>query len=175
MSPNLSPWAVLRSTFYAFAASLLFYCAFLGILTVPYFQNHIIYLNSLTQTWGQDVNFPEQWGFLRNQVVPFELATPDGEILHAWHILPLGLYQQHEEMLVQEPAGLARDITERLSFKMLRDDPESLLVLYFHGAGGTLASGCKQHQVFFITPFSVNDSRRTRVFFCFRRSGLSVL
>lgn len=141
MSSSLRPWAVFRSTFYAFAASLLLYCAFLGILTVPYFQNHIIYLNSLTQTGGQDVNSPEQWGFLRNQVVPFQLATPDGETLHAWHVLPLGLYQKHEDALVQEPTGLARDITQRLGFKMLRDDPEALLVLYFHGAGGTLASG----------------------------------
>ncbi|KAI1362542.1 Alpha/Beta hydrolase protein [Xylaria arbuscula] len=87
------------------------------------------------------VNVPEQWGFLRNQVTPFFLTTPDRESLHAWHILPLGLHQQHQEALSAEPQGLAVDIKERLSFKLLRDDPSSLLVLYFHGAAGTLGSG----------------------------------
>ncbi|KAK5635265.1 hypothetical protein RRF57_010977 [Xylaria bambusicola] len=38
-------------------------------------------------------------------------------------------------------SGLALDIKERLSFKLLRDDPSSLLVLYFHGAAGTLGPG----------------------------------
>ncbi|KAK0723531.1 abhydrolase domain-containing protein 12B [Lasiosphaeria miniovina] len=103
--------------------------------------NQVIYLNSVTLTWFRDVNIPEQWGFLRNQVTPFVLPTPDGEQLHAWHVLPLGLYQQHEGRLTREPAGLAHDISQRTCFKLLKDDPDSLLVLYFHGAAGTLGSG----------------------------------
>lgn len=117
------------------------YTVFLAILTIPAVQNQVVYLNQVTLTWFKDVSAPEQWGFLRNQVTPFTLQTPDGQTLHAWHILPLSLYQQHESQLREEPAGIATDITVRLSFQLLRDDPDSLLVLYFHGAAGTLASG----------------------------------
>ena len=117
------------------------YGAFLAILTIPAVQNQVVYLNKVTLTWFQDVSVPEQWGFLRNQVTPFTLDTTDGEKLHAWHILPLGIYQEHEDALTREPAGIAHDITERLCFKLLRDDPDSLLVIYLHGAAGTLGSG----------------------------------
>ena len=34
---------------------------------------------------------------------------------------------------------------------------------------------CKQHPVFFIALFSTNNARRTPIFLCFRRFGLSVL
>lgn len=135
---------VVTSGIYALLASTVGYFSFLGVLTIPACQNQAIYLNKVTLTWGQDLNVPEQWGFLYNQVTPFLLDTSDGETLHAWHILPLGLYKKHEKELIDEPAGLALDITSRLSFKsfkLLREDPESLLVLYLHGAAGTLASG----------------------------------
>ncbi|KAK8087792.1 hypothetical protein PG997_002753 [Apiospora hydei] len=132
----------LRSVACAVAAPTLLYALFLALLTIPYLQNQVIYLHRVNQTGSSDLNVPEHWGFLRNQVTPFHLRTPDGETLHAWHILPLGLYQQHEDRLVQEPASeVAPDITQRLSFQLLRDDPEALLVLYFHGAGGSLGSG----------------------------------
>ncbi|KAI0184740.1 Alpha/Beta hydrolase protein [Xylaria flabelliformis] len=133
--------AALRSVFYGLLASTGLYALFIGILTIPVLQDQIIYLNRVTLTWCQDVNIPEQWGFLRNQVTPFFLTTPDGESLHTWHILPLELYRQNQEALSKEPQGLALDVKKRLSLKLLRDDPSSLLVLYFHGAAGTLGSG----------------------------------
>ncbi|CAM1506501.1 Fc.00g061420.m01.CDS01 [Cosmosporella sp. VM-42] len=105
------------------------------------FKNQVIYLNRVTLTWFQDVTVPEQWGFLHNQVTPFTLRTPDREILHAWHILPLGLYQDHEERLLIEPAGIVPNISQSFGFQLLHDDPDALLVLYFHGAAGTLGSG----------------------------------
>ncbi|KAI0113921.1 Alpha/Beta hydrolase protein [Nemania sp. FL0031] len=130
-----------RSVFYGLLASAGLYTFFIGLLTIPLLQDQVIYLNRVTLTWFQDVNIPEQWGFLRNQVTPFFLTTPDGESLHAWHILPLELYRQNQEALSMEPQGLALEVKERLNFKLLRDDPSSLLVLYFHGAAGTLGSG----------------------------------
>lgn len=132
---------LLQLVVYALLIIVVGYFVFLAILAIPFFQSQVIYLNSITLTWFQDVNVPEQWGFLRNQVTPFTLSTPDGEQLHAWHILPLDLYRQHEKDLVQESDGLSLDIKARLSFKLLRDDPEALLVLYLHGAAGTLGSG----------------------------------
>ncbi|KAI1119870.1 Alpha/Beta hydrolase protein [Nemania abortiva] len=131
----------LRSICYGLLASTGMYALFIGLLTIPVLQDQVIYLNRMTLTWFQDINIPEQWGFLRNQVTPFFLTTPDGESLHAWHILPLELYKQNQEALLAEPGGLALDVKERLSFKLMRDDPSSLLVLYFHGAAGTLGSG----------------------------------
>jgi len=122
-------------------ASTVSYFAFLGLLAIPIVQDQVVYLHKVTLTWFQDVNVPEQWGFLHNQVTPFRLKTPDGESLHAWHILPSGLYQQHEDQLIKEPSGLTLDIKARTSFRLLKDDPKALLVLYFHGAGGTLGSG----------------------------------
>src|SRR5689334_21080674 len=112
-----------RSTLRTLGIGALCYFVFLGLLTIPFFQDQAIYLHGITLTWFKDVSIAEQWGFLRNQVTPFTLRTPDGVTLHAWHILPLGLYRQHEEELVKQPEGIAVDVTDRTSFKLLRDDP----------------------------------------------------
>ncbi|KAF4555263.1 Alpha/beta hydrolase-like protein 4 [Elsinoe fawcettii] len=132
---------ILAAVIIGVAASTGIYFFFLGLLIVPTFQTHAIYLHRIKLTWGKDVNVPEQWGFLHNQVTPFHIQTPDNESLHAWHILPLGVYQQHETEFLAEPSAQTFDITGRHSFKYLREDPDVLLVLYLHGAGGTLASG----------------------------------
>jgi len=117
------------------------YIVFIVLLTIPALQDHVIFLHRIKLTWSQDVNIPERWGFLRNQVTPFHLKTPDVETLHAWHILPLETYRQNQAKLRDEPTGLCTDIEQRLSFTLLRDDPTAQLVLYFHGAAGTLGSG----------------------------------
>ncbi|XMA18750.1 hypothetical protein WAI453_011541 [Rhynchosporium graminicola] len=92
-------------------------------------------------TWFKDLNVPELFGFLHNQVSPFSITSLDGETLYAWHILPLGIYRKHEAALIMEPSGFALDVTSRLSFRLLRDDPEVRLVIHFHGAAGTVGSG----------------------------------
>lgn len=56
-------------------------------------------------------------------------------------MLPLELYRKHRQALLNEPSGFVPDITEKLGFMLLRDNPSSLLVLYLHGAAGTLGSG----------------------------------
>ncbi|KAK5215323.1 hypothetical protein LTR96_011555 [Exophiala xenobiotica] len=84
---------------------------------------------------------PEQWGFLRNPLTPFRLTTPDGESLYVWHILPLELYRRNVQALVDEPDGLCQDVEARFGFRLLKNDPKSLLIIYLHGAAGTLASG----------------------------------
>ena len=133
--------AVFRLALWVIAFATAIYLIFLAVLTIPFFQKQVIYLHRVVLTWSQDVNVPENWGFLHNQVTPFNLHTPDGETLHAWHILPLEAYRRNQQQLVEEPSGLADDIKTRLSFKLLREDPDALLVLYFHGAAGTLGSG----------------------------------
>jgi abhydrolase domain-containing protein 12 len=117
------------------------YAMLLGLLATPTFQSHAVYLHAIQMTWFKDLNVPELFGFLRNQVTPFSIKTPDGEQLYAWHVLPVELYRKHEPSLVAEPIGLVSDVTSRLAFQLLRDDPEARLVLHMHGAGGTVGSG----------------------------------
>jgi abhydrolase domain-containing protein 12 len=62
-------------------------------------------------------------------VTPFNFTTPDGETIHAWHVIPLGLYAKHEAELLQQAPGLAEDITKTKGFKLLRDDPDSKLII----------------------------------------------
>lgn len=132
------------------------YATFISLLTIPTLQDHVIYLHRVTLTWFQDVNIPEQWGFLRNQVTPFHLKTPDGEVLHAWHILPLETYRQHQSELRDEPSGLCLDIQERLSFKLLKNDPTAQVVIYLHGAAGTLGSGWRPQSYRALSAASTN-------------------
>jgi len=57
------------------------------------------------------------------------IFTPDGEKLYAWHVLPLGLYAQHEEMLSQQPMdGIKTPIEERGALKLLQQ-PDTRLVI----------------------------------------------
>ncbi|KAM5349890.1 hypothetical protein ACJ41O_006395 [Fusarium nematophilum] len=111
---------------------ILAYILFLVLFFLhPGLQAHVIYLHAVKPKLPADGERPERQGFLRNQVTPFTIPTPDGETLSAWHVLPLGLYRRHREALSREVVGL----------QLLRDDPGSLVVLAFHGAAGTLATG----------------------------------
>ncbi|KAL8993466.1 MAG: hypothetical protein Q9169_006322 [Polycauliona sp. 2 TL-2023] len=123
----------------AVAAGL--YATLLGLLTRPSFQAHVVYLHKIQMTWFKDLNVPESFGFLRNQVTPFSIKTSNGGALYAWHISPINLYRKHESALIDEPSGFTSDIQSRTSFKLLQDDPEARLVIHMHGAAGTVASG----------------------------------
>ncbi|KAJ4309722.1 hypothetical protein N0V94_008792 [Neodidymelliopsis sp. IMI 364377] len=151
-----SALAVLKPLLGTLAGVIGLYAAFISLLTIPVLQDHVIYLHRVTLTWFQDVNVPEQWGFLRNQVTPFQLKTPDGETLHAWHILPLETYRQHQDDLRHEPTGLCENIEKRLSFKLLRDDPTAQLIVYLHGAAGTLGSGWRPQSYRALSAASTN-------------------
>lgn len=124
------------------------YLGLLGaMITVPALQAHAIYLHRVTLTWFKDLNVPEQFGFQHNQVTTFRIPTEDHVSLHAWHILPLGVYRRnYEALLNQQPLGTVGendDFTSTLNFRLLRDDPEARLILYMHGTSGTMASGCR--------------------------------
>lgn len=72
-----------------------------------------------------------------NQVTPFYLATKDGHRLFTWLVAPLGVYARYLNDFVCEQAGV-EDVTEKLAFRLLRDDPEARLLIYFHGNAATL-------------------------------------
>ena len=138
----LDPYSVLRQCTQFFLGALIIYFSILGLLIAfPPLQTHAVYLHRVTLTWFKDLNVPEQFGFLRNQVTVFRIRTEDGEQLHAWHILPLGIYLKHQEGLLQDESHSRQDVTEARSFALLKEDPEARLILNFHGTAGCIASG----------------------------------
>lgn len=123
--------------------ALLYVTALSALIAAPSLQAHAIYLHKVTLTWFKDLNVPEQFGFAHHQATPFYIPTPDGEKLHAWHVLPLGAYlEKQPALLAQGPdGGLIDDFESTLNFRLLRENPDARLVLYFHGTSGTMASG----------------------------------
>ncbi|KAJ4317624.1 hypothetical protein N0V94_004848 [Neodidymelliopsis sp. IMI 364377] len=86
---------------------------------------------------GKWLDEPERAGFLKNQVTPFRIATKDGHRLFTWLVAPLGVYARHVDDFVREQAGV-EDVTDKLAFQLLRNDPEARLLIYFHGNAATL-------------------------------------
>ncbi|KAI1642673.1 alpha/beta-hydrolase [Daldinia loculata] len=117
------------------------YLLFILLGAFPFFQRHFLYCHRINTLFWHDLNKPEYWGFARNQVTPFSLSTVDGESIYAWHILPLTTYLKHENKLQAQQRGYSDDITKTASFKLLKDEPDARLVIYFHGNGGHVAQG----------------------------------
>ncbi|KAI9372224.1 hypothetical protein BJX61DRAFT_457764 [Aspergillus egyptiacus] len=141
MGANYLVGSFLKYGSMSLAVAVDLYAVLLGLLTTPTFQSHVVYLHAIQMTWFKDLDIPETFGFLKNQVTPFAIKTPDNESLYAWHILPIELYRKNELALTAEPTGFVSDITSRRAFQLLRDDPDARLVIHFHGAAGTVASG----------------------------------
>jgi abhydrolase domain-containing protein 12 len=136
----------MAASFFKYASLLVafvvgLYAILLGLLTTSTFQSHVVYLHTIQMTWFKNLDVPESFGFMRNQVTPFYIKTSDNERLYAWHILPIELYRKHEPLLVAESSGFVSDVSSRLAVQLLRDDPDSRLILHMHGAGGTIGSG----------------------------------
>ncbi|PHH86815.1 hypothetical protein CDD83_9729 [Cordyceps sp. RAO-2017] len=119
------------------------YTVILGLLTTPVIQRHALYAHKINTLLWADVNRPETWGFASNQVTPFTLDTPDGESVYAWHITPLPLYLKNEARLTKQPLGLSSDFAQTESFRLLREDAEARLILYFHGNAGHIAQAVR--------------------------------
>ncbi|KAK8121727.1 hypothetical protein PG984_010397 [Apiospora sp. TS-2023a] len=125
------------------AAPLGLYISFILLGSIPLFQRHFLYAHKLNTLFWHDIDKPQYWGFARNQVTPFPIQTSDGETLYAWHILPLQAYLKNEDKLQAQPAGFVEDVTSTESFRMLREDPDARLVVYFHGNAGHIAQAIR--------------------------------
>ncbi|GAB7338300.1 hypothetical protein MBLNU457_4616t1 [Dothideomycetes sp. NU457] len=128
------------STFLYRAASLpvlliVTYAGFILLLTIPWLQRNALYAHKVNTTYFHNVSRPEQFGFAKNQVTPFNISTPDGETLFAWHVLPLDIYALHQETLTTSPPTLST----RLS--LIKNDPDARIVINFHGNAGHIAQG----------------------------------
>ncbi|EAA30038.2 alpha/beta-hydrolase [Neurospora crassa] len=137
------------------------YALFLGLVSIPYIQRFAVYSHKINTLWWppHNPNRPERWGFAKNQVTPFPLHTLDSQTLYAWHILPLGLYARHESALAAQDrssngGGYVPDITTTVNFRLLRDDPEARLVLYFHGNAGHITQSIRPRSFHALTSVS---------------------
>ncbi|KAI1204134.1 alpha/beta-hydrolase [Annulohypoxylon truncatum] len=156
MAARASCWAIPLSVSLGIPISL--YVTFILLGAFPFFQRHFLYAHRVNTLFWHNIDKPEYWGFAKNQVTPFSLTAPDGESLYAWHILPLPTYLKHENTLQFQQSGFSDDITKTESFKLLRNDPEARLVVYFHGNAGHIAQRIRPNSY-----HSLTDSSRYHV------------
>lgn len=126
------------------------------ILRTPWLEKHVVYMHQLALTEGKDLNKPEQFGFAHNQVSPFYIETRDGVKLYTWHVLPLGVYHKHYKQLtqLQGRTHIAEDFTQTPNFQLLKNDPESRLVIHTHGSSGALTAYARADTYRFLSALS---------------------
>ncbi|KAL1391193.1 Alpha/Beta hydrolase protein [Phyllosticta capitalensis] len=134
--------SILKVGYFGLAAIGAAYAIFVFCLTNPTIQRHALYANKIVSGWWVEPDKPQAYGFAKNQVTPFNVTTPDGETLYAWHVLPLNVYEKHEEELLDEPSGRVDDrFPQTKAFKLLAEDPKARVVINFHGNAGNIAQG----------------------------------
>lgn len=132
----------LKTAFAGLLVSGTVYLVLLGFLAgFPALQTHVFYLHRVTLTWLKDLTIPEQFGFAPRQVTSFYIESEQNERLHAWHVLPLGLYRRNLSFLLSDENAESNHKRPSTALDLLKNDPEAHLVLYFHGTAGCLASG----------------------------------
>ncbi|KAL8358742.1 hypothetical protein RB601_009894 [Gaeumannomyces tritici] len=123
------------------------YAGFLCLCAIPFVQRNAVYAYRINSLLWSNVNKPERWGFAKNQVTPFWINVPGSESkVYAWHVMPLNVYAKHEERLLKQAEGPHEDFTHTETFKTIKADPNSRVVISFHGNAGHIAQGVRpQH------------------------------
>jgi pimeloyl-ACP methyl ester carboxylesterase len=135
--------SIFKKAFWSLAGAGIAYLLSILALTFPSIQRNALYAHKVNPTLFQNLSDVEQFGFLHHQVQPFTVRTPDNETIHAWHILPLHLYHEHQEELVdQNDFGLktSESVIDTVAFKLLANDTNAHVILNFHGNAAHLAS-----------------------------------
>lgn len=83
-----------------------------------------MYAHKIHSGFWHDVNKPESFGFAAHQITPFNISTPDKEVLYAWHILPLSTVSAHRHAL-----AAADPLDQSLPLKLLKSDPKARVVV----------------------------------------------
>lgn len=96
-------------------------------------RSSALYANKINTLFFHDLNHGLYFGFADGQVTPFEITTPDGQTLYAWHVLPLDVYARHERKLrtgERHKTPLA-DFAKTLQFQLLSSsaDPPARVVI----------------------------------------------
>ncbi|KAK2766685.1 Monoacylglycerol lipase abhd12 [Arachnomyces sp. PD_36] len=165
---------IFKKAYWTLAASGLVYVLFVFSLTFPDVQRAAVYVNKINPARFHDVNDVESYGFLKHQVQPFNLTTPDEETLYAWHMLPLHLCLEQEAALVEDPpSGPASNITQTAAFNLLASNPRARVVLSFHGNAAHLGSVLRPEFYRSILATSTPEDPVHVISFDYRGFGLS--
>ncbi|KAI4652738.1 uncharacterized protein J4E78_007565 [Alternaria triticimaculans] len=169
--PNLK--AIFTKAYWTFAILGIVWAAFVGLLVNPTVQRHALYAHKFHTGFYHNVTNPEEFGFAKGQVQPFWLTTADQEKLFCWHVLPLDVYLENEhELFTAAVSGeVAEELKGTIGEKLLSSDPESRVVVNFHGNAGHIAQGYRPS-----TYRSVSGIPKTHLVTCdYRGFGLSTL
>jgi hypothetical protein len=104
-------------------------------LSNTYQPNSALYAHKIHSGFWHDVNKPESFGFAAHQVTPFNVSTPDNEVLYAWHILPLATVAANRDAL-----AAADPLDQTLPLQLLKSDPEARVIV-----------NCKSSHLFVLT------------------------
>lgn len=126
---------VLQKCVVALLVAIVGWLACVALCASVTIQRHVFYLHRLPIWWSQKLGIPESFGFLHNQVLPLRLSTSDGEKLYAWLVTPLALYARNEQAFLSQTSR--HQDNSDIAMRLLRN-PESKLVIYFHGNAGTV-------------------------------------
>lgn len=137
--------AIPRWALYPILIPSALYSLLVILATFPPVQRELLYMHHARQFW-LDANDPVSHGFAPGQVTPFYIPTPDGQKLHAWHVLSPTDYAKHEEVLRREPTGLLEEPWLSEGFRIVRDgavrDKRNVIV-FFHGNAAALDQGVR--------------------------------
>ncbi|EEH41603.1 hypothetical protein PAAG_03166 [Paracoccidioides lutzii Pb01] len=165
---------IFKKAYWFLAFAGLVYVLGVFSLTYTYIQRAALYMHKLNPTYIQDVNDAEYFGFLKSQVQPFNIRTPDNENLYAWHILPPYLCKKYEELLLANASsGPAEDVTKTMTFKLLTEDPNARVVVNLHGNAAHIASGYRPQVYRSFLGASTPDHPVHVIAFDYRGFGLS--
>ncbi|KIJ60293.1 hypothetical protein HYDPIDRAFT_139443 [Hydnomerulius pinastri MD-312] len=121
-------------TFFAVLGGV--YVAAVLLLTVPFIQSHIIYMNALKLPLNTQFDVPEKYGLAPGKTANLKIATPDNHTLGAWFILSDPLYQTIP--FPPLPAAAEHAVPEALATHPT--------ILFFHGNAATRALSVRVRQ-----------------------------
>lgn len=131
--PELQP--ILWKAYWTLAGVGIFWATCITLLINPTLQRHALYAHKIHSGFWHNVSNPEEFGFAKGQVQPFWLGTADGERLFCWHVVPMDVYLENENELVNAAGEVVEgeDLGRTVAGRLLRRDAESKVVVNFHG------------------------------------------
>lgn len=99
------------------------------LLTVPWIQSHILYMNALKLPWNAHFDAPERHGLAPGKTANIKIQTADNHTLGAWFILSDTIY--HDISFPPPTAAAELHISDAVA--------QRPTVLFFHGNAATRA------------------------------------
>ncbi|KAF8816450.1 alpha/beta-hydrolase [Phlegmacium glaucopus] len=121
------------------------YISLVLLLTIPYFQSHVLYLNVVKLPLFANFDIPEKYGLAPNRTLNLKIRTPDNETIGAWFVLSDPYYRS----LPTIPTNTAAQVIPALK--------EYPAILFLHGNAATRAFSARiQHYQGFSSRLGAN-------------------